>query len=63
MAKKAKASKRGVAKPKFTAKRGKGTQPEAAVHKEHKARKVASLRVAGAQSSAQRRQQKKRDSR
>jgi hypothetical protein len=44
-------------------KRGKGTQPESAVLSEQKPRKIASLRVGGAQRSAEQRNQKKRDSR
>jgi|CXWL01.1.fsa_nt_gi hypothetical protein len=62
MAKKVK-SKASSAMTKVGSKRGKGTQPEAAVHKGHQWAKVASRRVGGAQRSAQQRQQKKRDSR
>jgi hypothetical protein len=56
-------TKSGSAKVTVASKRGKGMQPEAAVLKGQKPRKVTSLRVSGAQRSTQQRQQKKRDSR
>jgi hypothetical protein len=62
MAKKATTKKSGAVKAQLTSRRGKGAQPESAIHKEHKPGKVSSRRVSGAQRSAQRRQQKRRDS-